>query len=91
MFKFAKRDKFPEGTGLMMINVQWAKVGLDTHIGDGHQSMNKDVHILLGSFGGDHKSCLDHLGVTIKHKQTCFDPSTYGDYMENILETIAIV
>ena len=54
--------------------MQWAKVGLDTHIGDGHQSMNQDVPILLGfSFWDDHQP-----------KKTCFDPSTYGDYMENI-------
>ena len=53
--------------------MQWAKVGLDTHIGDGHQSMNQDVPILLGSFWDD-----------LKPKKTCFDPSTYGDYMENI-------
>ena len=61
--------------------MQWAKVGLDTHIGDGHQSMNQDVPILLGfSFWDDHQPKKKH-ALTLAHMVIIW----------KILETIAIV
>ena len=59
--------------------MQWAKVGLDTHIGDSHQSMNQDVPILLGSFWDDHKP--KKHALTLAHMVIIW----------KILETIAII